>query len=86
MAMNRVQFQSGLSMAQFIQQYGTVVKCYRALSAGVSLSEVRSPTALAVSPRGPDLLPVPRLTPSGHADQRHGVRGQQAVATSPRFE
>lgn len=31
MAMNQVQFQPGLSMAQFIQQYGTVAKCYRAL-------------------------------------------------------
>lgn len=31
MAMNQVQFQAGLSMAQFIQQYGTEAKCYRAL-------------------------------------------------------
>ncbi|MHB8742804.1 MAG: IS1595 family transposase [Sulfuricaulis sp.] len=31
MAMNPVQFQTGLSMAQFIQQYGTEAKCYRAL-------------------------------------------------------
>ena len=31
MAMNRVQFQPGLSMVQFIQQYGTQFKCYRAL-------------------------------------------------------
>ena len=31
MAMNQVQFQRGLSMAQFIQQYGTEAKCYRAL-------------------------------------------------------
>ncbi|MBS0211957.1 MAG: transposase, partial [Proteobacteria bacterium] len=31
MAMNRVQFQAGLSMVQFIQQYGTEAKCYRAL-------------------------------------------------------
>ncbi|HOC11957.1 MAG TPA: transposase, partial [Thermomonas sp.] len=31
MAMNYVQFQPGLSMAQFIQQYGTEAKCYRAL-------------------------------------------------------
>lgn len=29
--MNQVQFQAGLSMAQFIQQYGTEAKCYRAL-------------------------------------------------------
>jgi len=31
MAMNPVQFQAGLSMARFIQQYGTEAKCYRAL-------------------------------------------------------
>ena len=31
MAMNQVQFQAGLSMTQFIQQYGTEAKCYRAL-------------------------------------------------------
>ena len=31
MAMNYVQFQPGLSMTQFIQQYGTEAKCYRAL-------------------------------------------------------
>ena len=31
MAMNQVQFQAGLSMAQFIQQYGTEAKCYRSL-------------------------------------------------------
>jgi hypothetical protein len=31
MAMSHVQFQAGLSMYQFIQQYGTDAKCYRAL-------------------------------------------------------
>lgn len=31
MAMNAVQFQTGLSMAQFIRHYGTEAKCYRAL-------------------------------------------------------
>ena len=31
MAMNLVQFQPGLSMVQFMQQYGTEAKCYRAL-------------------------------------------------------
>ena len=31
MAMNRVQFQSGLSMAEFIREFGTEAKCYRAL-------------------------------------------------------
>jgi transposase-like protein len=31
MAMNQVQFQRGLSMTQFIEQYGTEAKCYRAL-------------------------------------------------------
>ena len=31
MAINRVQFQTGLSMVEFMQQYGTEAKCYRAL-------------------------------------------------------
>jgi len=31
MAMNLVQFQPGLSMVEFMQQYGTEAKCYRAL-------------------------------------------------------
>ena len=31
MAMSQVQFQAGLSMAQFILRYGTEAKCYRAL-------------------------------------------------------
>ena len=31
MAMNRVQFQPGLSMVEFMQQYGTEAKCYRTL-------------------------------------------------------
>ncbi|MDE2281037.1 MAG: IS1595 family transposase, partial [Xanthomonadaceae bacterium] len=31
MAMNQVQFQAGLSIAQFIQKYGTEANCYRAL-------------------------------------------------------
>lgn len=33
MAMNRVQFQAGLSMAEFIERYGTVAKCQAALEA-----------------------------------------------------
>jgi len=31
MSINTVQFQPGLSMAEFIERYGTEVKCYRAL-------------------------------------------------------
>ena len=31
MGMNPVQFQSGLSMVEFMRQYGTEAKCYRAL-------------------------------------------------------
>jgi hypothetical protein len=31
MSINLVQFQQGLSMAQFMVQYGTQSKCYRAL-------------------------------------------------------
>ncbi len=31
MAMNQVQFQPGLSMAKFLERYGTEAKCYRAL-------------------------------------------------------
>lgn len=31
MAINQVQFQKGMSLAQFMRQYGTEAKCYRAL-------------------------------------------------------
>ena len=31
MSINAVQFQSGLSMSEFIDRYGTEAKCYRAL-------------------------------------------------------
>ena len=31
MAMNPVQFQPGLSMVEFVEQYGTVARCRRAL-------------------------------------------------------
>ena len=31
MVMNQVQFRAGLSIAQFIRQYRTEAKCYRAL-------------------------------------------------------
>jgi hypothetical protein len=31
MAINRVQFQPGMSLASFVEQYGTEAKCYRAL-------------------------------------------------------
>ena len=31
MGINRVQFQPGLSMSEFIHRYGTEAKCYRAL-------------------------------------------------------
>jgi len=31
MSINPVQFQPGLSMAEFIARYGTEAKCYRAL-------------------------------------------------------
>jgi hypothetical protein len=30
MSINSVQFQAGLSMAEFIARYGTEAKCYRA--------------------------------------------------------
>ena len=31
MAVNAIQFQPGLSLAQFLRDYGTEAKCYRAL-------------------------------------------------------
>ena len=32
MGMNRVQFQKGLSMAEFLERYGTEGKCHAALA------------------------------------------------------
>ena len=47
MAMNRVQFQSGLSMVVFMQHYGAEAKCYRTLyrapAAGFSLPRLAAP-------------------------------------------
>lgn len=44
MAMNQVQFQAGLSMTDFMREYGTEAKCYRALYRMRWLQGFRCPT------------------------------------------
>ena len=78
MAMNRVQFQQGLSMTQLMAQYGTEAKCRRALfrsrwPKGVSLSGVRRPVVFAIPARGAVVLPVSGVPASNDAAERHGV-------------
>ena len=66
MAMNAVQFQAGLSMAQFLAQYGTEAKCRRALYRARWPQGFRCPACgdrrrCTFPARGADLLPVPCL-------------------------
>ncbi len=42
MPMNRVQFQPGLSMHEFLQRYGTEQQCEQVLALGLRLPRLRS--------------------------------------------
>ena len=85
MTMNRVQFQPGLSMAEFLERYGSDEQCEAALIAARWPSGFACPAcgwrpAQLVSPRGPAVLPVHRLPPPVQRHQRHDLRGHQAAA------
>ena len=67
MAMNRVQFQPGLSMPEFLERYGSDDQCEAALG-GLALARwlylpcVRLGREQLVSARGTAVLPVQRFT------------------------
>ena len=87
MTMNRVQFQPGLSMAEFMDRYGSDDKCEAALidsrwPAGLCLPGLRLRAEQLVSARGPAVLPVHRLPPPVQRHQRHDLRGDQAGAVA----
>jgi hypothetical protein len=84
MTMNRVQFQPGLSMPEFLERYGTEAKCQAALQAarwpdGFACPDCGAPGAYPLRPRRSALLAVPRLPAPVQPDQRHHLRLQQAA-------
>ena len=86
MTMNRVQFQRGLSMAEFMDRYGSDDKCEAALiesrwPAASPARRAARPEQL-VSARGSAVLPVHGLPPPVQRHQRHDLRGDQAGAVA----
>ena len=84
MAMNQAQFQARLWMAQFIRQYGSETKCYRALFGSrwpqwFLLRQIRRAAALEVCATRSRVLPLSRVTSLEDADQRDRVRRQPAA-------
>ena len=87
MTMNRVQFQPGLSMAEFMDRYGSDDKCEAALidvalAAGFACPACGCGRAARVRARRAALLPVRRLPPPVQRHQRHDLRGHQAGAVA----
>lgn len=69
MAMNQVQFQRGLLMAEFLDKYGTEEKCHAAL----------------VTPRWPEGFRCPACRHERHSTFiRQGRRTDNATAAEPR--
>ena len=84
MAMNRVQFQPGLSLPAFLQRYGKQAQCQQALQPsrwpqGFACPRCQSTQHSKFHRHGP-LLAVFGLPPSGQPALGHGVRQHQAAA------
>ncbi len=82
MAMNRIQFQPGLSMPAFLKRYGTVVSVRgglgaRALADRVSLSALRWGRLQQGARTNPSAFSVPSLSASDLADRGHRDAAQQ---------
>ena len=85
MPMNRVQFQPGLSMPEFLERYGTEEQCEAALVAarwpvglrvpGCGVAQRARRFGARAGCTGSARLPAPV-----QRDQRHDLRGHQAAA------
>ena len=78
MAMNRVQFQPGLSMAEFMDRYGSEASCEAALidsrwPMGFACPSCGGRPQQLVPTRGAAVLPVHRLPAPVQRHQRHGL-------------
>jgi len=84
MAMNRVQFQPGLSMAKFLARYDTEAKCYRSLYKARWPRGFRCPCcegrARSRFRRDGRVYYQCRAPATDHAHQRHAVRGLEGAA------
>ena len=85
MAMNRVQFQRGLSMPEFMDRYGSQDKCEAAVMVsrwpgGFCLSRMCRTCAHVVPPGRPPVLAMCQLQPSVQPHQWHPIRRQQAAS------
>ena len=84
MARNRIQFQKGYSLVQFMDEYGTEEKCTEALFRWRRPKRVRLPPMRAyraLAPSEPGAVSVPALPASGLADRGHDS-GQHEAAHS----
>lgn len=87
MPMNRVQFQQGLSLPEFMDRYGTEAQCKQAQVAARWPSGLVCPAcgvrrhavAHVVSALGPAVLAVRRLPAPVQRHQWHRLRGHQAA-------
>jgi len=85
MAMNRVQLQTGLSMAEFLERYGTEDKCEAALVAarwprGFAFPDCGTGGHTVFLTRRAPLLAVRRLPAPVQRHQRYRLRGRQVAA------
>ena len=86
MKMNRVQFQPGISMAEFMDRCGSDDKCEAALIDSRWPVGFSCPAGAAAAGKATrfvaktGVLPVHRLPPPVQPHQRHALRGEQAKA------
>ena len=82
MAMNRVQFQRGLSMTEFMDQYGTDAQCEAALvtmrwPSGFACPVCGGPASCSFRARGAAVRAVRLVPPPMQHHQRHDLRVNQ---------
>ncbi len=87
MAMNRIQFQSCLSLPKLIELYGTEEKCEAALKRARWPDGFRCPRCEGkeyelIGGRAPQALSVPELSRSGHPHGRHHLEATKLPLTT----